>query len=243
MKIVIPLAGRGSRFKNQGYNMPKPLIPIGNKPMIGWAIESVKKLYPQAKSKDFIFIVLKEHEDGYEISDTLKKLAGQDITIRIIDEVTEGAACTVLTTEDLINNDEDMLTCDCDQFFDCPEFENLRKLAIKNNWGGLVPTFEKDSPAYSYVKLDENGNAIETAEKKIISTHAAVGIYYFTKGANFVWAAKEMIKKNIRYNNEFYMCPLYNELIKRGDVVKIVPTKEWMTIGTPEEAKIFLNTR
>lgn len=241
MKIVIPLAGRGSRFQHL-TKTPKPLIEVAGKPMIQWPIESLTKLYPEASSKDFVLICLKEHEEKYGISNELKRLIGSDITLRYIDKVTEGAACTVLTAEEIINNDEDILTCDCDQYFICRDFNSIRKMAIKKGWSGLVPVFKSDNPAYSYLKTNQVGDVTQTAEKQVISNHAAIGIYYFTQGKHFIWAAKEMMKKNIRFKNEFYMCPVYNHLIERGDVVRLVPTKEWMTLGTPVEAELFSQT-
>ncbi len=239
MKIVVPMAGRGSRFAKAGVTAPKPLIEVKGKPMIQWAIESIKLIYPDAKDNDFIFICLQEHEDNYQIGNKLKMLVGPNINLIYINEVTDGAACTVLKAKDLINNEEDMLTCDCDQFFRCPQFISYRQQALENNWGGLIPTSEKSSPAYSYIRLDEKGDAVETAEKKQISTHAAIGIYYFTQGRKFVAAAETMIEKNKRINNEFYLCPVYNELIAEKEIVKIVPTDLWMTLGTPDEAKYF----
>ena len=238
MKIIIPMAGRGSRFSH--IKLPKPLIKVLGKPMVQWSIESLKTAYPPAKSHDFIFICLEEHEKQFQISKTLKKLAGNDCTIRYLKTTTEGPVCTVLSIKDLINNNEDMMTCDCDQYFICPNFYSHRNQARKNNWGGLIPTYDSSSPNYSYVQLGKNGNAIKTAEKQVISRNAAIGIYYFTKGEYFVRYAHEMIKKNIRYNNEFYMTPLYNLLIQSGKIVRIVPTKKWMTLGTPSEAEKFI---
>lgn len=242
MKIVIPMAGRGSRFAKAGYTKPKPLIEILGKPMIAWSIKSIRGFYPEARNRDFIFLILKEHEDKYRISDSLRKIAGANINITFVSRVTEGAACTVLLVKSFIESDEDIVVVDSDQFIVCPDFSKNRRLAAETDWGGFIVTAEKSSPAYSYARTDERGNVLETSEKKQISTHASAGAYYFGKGKYFVRAAEEMIRKNIRFNNEFYLCPVYNEIIAMGKIVRIVPAEFWMTIGTPEEMKLFEET-
>ena len=233
------MAGRGSRFAKVGYTTPKPLIEVLSRPMIMWSIESIRGFYPSAQDRDFIFLILKEHEEKYKISDSLRKLVGPAINVITVDAVTEGATCTVLLAKDFINSDEDMVVVDSDQFIVCPGFAETQQLAVQNDWGGFIVTDEKSSPAYSYARTDDSGNVVETAEKKQISTHASAGAYYFGKGRYFVQAAEEMIRKNIRFNNEFYLCPVYNEVIAMNKIVRIVPVELWMTLGTPEEAQYF----
>ena len=238
MKIVMPMAGRGSRFTKIGVTTPKPLIEVLRKSMIRWSVEGVRHTYSEVKDSDFVFICLEEHEREYKISETLRALAGSKATVLFTPTVTEGAACTVLLAKGHIDDDEDMLMVDSDHFVVCPEFKKHRELAIKNDWGGLIPTFERTAPNYSYARIDEQGNVVETREKQMISTHAAV-MYYFTKWKYFVSAAEAMIEKNIRYNNEFYMCPVYNEVIAQGKIVRTLPVKLALHLGTPEEAKYF----
>jgi dTDP-glucose pyrophosphorylase len=238
MKIVIPMAGSGSRFVNVGVTQPKPLIEVAGKTMIQWSIEGMRCTCPDAKDSDFVFICRADHEQDYQMSKKLKAMAGPGATIILTPSITDGAACTVLLAKGLIDNDEDMLMCDSDHFVICPELKKAREEARRNNWGGLIPVIEKTSTKYSYVRLDEQGNVVETREKQLISTHAAV-MYYFTKGKYFVSAAEAMIKKNIRYNNEFYMCPVYNEVIAQGKIVRTIPVKLAIHLGTPEDAAYF----
>jgi len=232
------MAGRGSRFVNIGVTKPKPLIEVLGKTMVQWSIEGARHTYPQAKDSDFVFICHADHERDYKISETLKALAGPKATVLFTPVVTEGAACTVLLAKDHIDGDEDMLMIDADHFVVCPEFEKAREEARLSGWGGLIPTFERTAPNYSYARTDEQGNVVETREKQVISTHAAV-MYYFTKWKYFVSAAEAMIAKNIRYNNEFYMCPVYNEVIAQGHIVRTVPVELALHLGTPEEARYF----
>lgn len=239
MKIVMPMAGRGSRFANIGIITPKPLIEVLGKTMVQWSIEGARHTTPELKDSDFIFICLQEHEENYQISKTLKAFAGPNCTVLFTPVVTEGAACTVLLAKGHIDDDEDMLMVDSDHFVFCPALRDARKEAWRNDWGGIIPTFERTAPNYSYARIDDEGNVVETREKQVISTHAAV-MYYFAKWKYFVSAAEAMIQKNIRYNNEFYMCPVYNEVIAQGHIVRTVPTELALHLGTPEELKYFI---
>ncbi|MBI4085838.1 MAG: glycosyltransferase family 2 protein [Candidatus Liptonbacteria bacterium] len=238
MKIVMPMAGRGSRFTKIGVTTPKPLIEVLGKTMVQWSIEGMRHTRPEIKDSDFVFICHADHERDYGISARLQRIA-PGATVLFTPVVTEGAACTVLLAKRYIDDEEDMLMVDSDHFVVCPEFRKHRELAIKNDWGGLIPTFERTAPNYSYARIDEQGNVVETREKQVISTHAAV-MYYFTKWKYFVSAAEAMIQKNIRYNNEFYMCPVYNEVIAQGHIVRTIPVELAMHLGTPEELQYFI---
>ncbi len=246
MKIIMPMAGRGSRFVKVGITRPKPLIEVAGKSMVQWSVEGVRHTYPEIKDSDFIFICHSDHERDYKISEALKAIA-PGATILFTPVVTEGAACTVLLAKGHIDDEEDMMVVDSDHFVVCQEFKKHRELAIKNGWGGLLPTIERDTPQYSYdrlkyysyARLDDEGNVVETREKQVISTHGTV-MYYFTKWKYFVSAAEAMIEKNSRYNNEFYMCPVYNEVIAHGHIVRTLPVQLAMHLGTPEEAEYFV---
>lgn len=241
MKIVVPMAGRGSRFAPS--DIPKPLIPILGKPMLAWSLESVLYSFPRVRAKDFIFISLREHEEKFQITDQVERMIGKGFQIKFLDTVTDGPVCTVLTIKDLLDPEEDFLTCDCDQYFRCRALRSTVEEAREHGWAGLIPTFESRSTAYSYVKLDRKKNATATAEKKVISSHAAIGIYYFGKSTIFTDAAEEMVRDDLRTKNEFYMSPLYNIVIKNGGTVRIVQTEKWQTLGTPEEAQQFIDSQ
>jgi len=208
--------------------------------MVAWAIETIQRMV-YFDPKDCIFVCLQEQEDQNQISKKLREIIGSEIAVCFTPEVTEGAACTALLTKPLIDTEEDVLFMDCDHFILCEKFKQAREQALKGEIAGLIPTIESTNPAFSYSQTDERGQVIRTAEKELISTHASVGIYYFTQGRDFVWAAEQMIKKNLRHgsNQEFYMCPAYNELLAAGKRVKTVPAEVWLTLGTPEDLDVF----
>lgn len=236
MKVVIPMAGRGSRFKEVGYKGPKPLIEVAGRPMIQWAVESVKNAV-QVENADFIFVMLKEHESEFQIGQKMAELVPGSQAL-FIDEVTAGAAATVYLTNKLVDPEEELFITDSDQFFKMASFNKEREKALVSNYAGIIPTAEKNSPAYSYAEIDKNGYVLKTAEKELISTHAAIGVYYFTKSKFFMDSIQYMMDNKMLTKKEYYVCPVYNEVIKRGKVT-IVNADFWMTMGTPAEKEAF----
>lgn len=237
LNIVIPMAGRGSRFQDAGYAFPKPLIDINGQTMIEVVVKNLK---PNTDHK-FIFICQKEHYEKYDLHNILKNITDNKFEVVLINGITQGAACTVLCATKYIDNDNDLIIANSDQFiqFDINEFI---KKARNGNVDGLIMTFKASHPKWSYTRIDNEGNVLEVAEKKVISDKATVGIYYFKKGSDFVKGAQSMIKKNIQHNNEFYVCPVYNELILSGEKIHIsdIKPEEMHGLGTPEDLDQFL---
>lgn len=239
LNIVIPMAGRGSRFAEAGYKDPKPLIPVYGKPMIQVVVEN---LTPKCEHR-FIFICQNQHINDYNLTTKLKSYA-KNVEIIGIDGITEGQVCTVLKAKDLINNDDPLMTANSDQFidFDINDYLNVMN---KNNLDGLIMTMKADDPKWSYAKTNEDGFVTETAEKKVISEDATVGIFNFKQGKDLVNSAEQMIKDDIRVNGEFYTCPCYNYLIKKGQKIGIYGIGEEYNgmygLGIPKDLDFFLN--
>ena len=234
MIILVPMAGAGSRFKNAGYKNPKPLIDVAGMPMIERVIKNIS--YPEAH---YVFIAQKKHLQEHPGIKTKLTESAEKVSIVEIDGLTEGAACTTLLAKHLIDKEEELLICNSDQWVDwIPEhFFNYSK-----DFDGVIPYFTADSPKHSYSKINFHTGLIEqVAEKQVISNFATVGIYYWNSGAMYVKCAESMISKNIRFNNEFYICPVYNELItQHSGRVSPYPVFEMRGMGTPEELTKFL---
>jgi len=229
MNILIPMAGAGSRFEKAGYTFPKPLIEIHGKPMIQKVVENLNI------DGRHIFLVQKEHYDKYALN-YLLPLISPGCEIIQVDGVTEGAACTTLLAKHLINNDAPLITANSDQFV---EFEEGWQDQL-NTWAdGNILTFTATHPKWSFARVEE-GIVKEVAEKKPISDTATVGIYHWKKGSDYVKYAEQMIEKDIRVNNEFYVCPVFNEAIKDGKKIKTIPIKKMWGLGTPEDLRYFL---
>lgn len=237
LNIVVPMAGRGSRFQEAGYAFPKPLIDVAGKTMIEVVINNLR---PNCDHK-FIFICQKGHYEKYDLYDVLKNATNNNFEVIQIDGITEGAACTVLCATKYINNENDLLIANSDQFIEI-NINNFVNEARNGDKDGLIMTFFASHPKWSYARVDESNRVLEVAEKKIISKNATVGIYYFQRGSDFVQSAQSMIKNNIRYNNEFYVCPVYNEMILRDKNIYIsnIQQKQMHGLGTPEDLNNFL---
>ena len=234
MNILIPMAGEGSRFAKEGYTFPKPLIDVNGKPMIQSVVENLDF------NANYIFLVRKDHIKKYEgLADTLQRITNGRCTIVEVDGLTEGAACTALLAKKYIDNDEDLLIANSDQIIEySPENFNLMKELT--DCDAMVYTFEAVHPKWSFVKTNSRGVVTEVAEKRPISNIATCGIYWYRKGSDFVKYAEQMIEKDIRVNNEFYIAPVYNELISDGGTLVPFFVHEMWGIGTPEDLRAFL---
>jgi NDP-sugar pyrophosphorylase family protein len=235
LTVVIPMAGAGSRFEVAGYTFPKPLIEVKGKPMIQLVLET---LNIEAK---YIFIVRKEHIAKYSLKEFLNQIA-PGCEVITTDGLTEGSACTVLLAKEFIDNDNPILMANSDQYIEWDAFEFMKN-NINNNFDGSILTFEATHPKWSFVKIDNEGFVTEVAEKKPISNIATVGIYWWLKGSDFVKYAEKMIEKDIRVNNEFYICPVFNEAIAEDKKIGIFNVDEMWGIGTPEDLNYFLSTK
>ena len=232
MNILIPMAGAGSRFQIAGYTFPKPLIDVEGKPMIQVVVDNLNI------DANFIYVVQKEHRLKYNL-DTLLNLITPNCKIVEVDGITDGAACTTLLAKQFINSDAPLLMANSDQFLEWDSNEFMYKMIEQKSDGGIV-TFAATHPKWSFVKLDDNGYIIEVAEKKPISNIATVGVYYWAKGSDYVKYAEQMIKKNIKTNNEFYVCPVYNEAIEAGMKIRNFNINKMWGIGTPEDLNYFI---
>lgn len=234
LNVLIPMAGAGSRFEQAGYTFPKPLIEVNGKPMIQIVVENLNI------NANYIYVVQKSHRIKYNL-DALLNLITPGCRVIEVDGVTEGAACTALLARNLINTDEPLFFANSDQFVEWDSNEFMYKMNETDSDGGIV-TFEATHPKWSFAKVNDSGIVTEVAEKNPISNTATVGFYYWKKGSDFVKFAESMIEKNIRVNNEFYVCPVFNQAIKEGKIIRTFNIKKMWGLGTPEDLKYYLET-
>jgi HAD superfamily hydrolase (TIGR01509 family) len=232
MNVLIPMAGAGSRFEQAGYTFPKPLIDVNGKPMIQRVVENLNI------DARHIFIVQKSHYEKYSLQHTLN-LISPNCEIVQVEGMTEGAACTTLLAKEFINNDEPLILANSDQYVEW-ESNQFMYSCMADDIDGSILTFRSTHPKWSYAKLNEEGFVTEVAEKKPISDNATVGIYFWKKGSDYVSCAESMVEKNIRVNNEFYVCPVYNEALLIGARVKTFNIDKMWGLGTPEDLDTFL---
>jgi len=232
MNVLIPMAGRGSRFADVGYTFPKPLIEVNGKPMIQVVLENLNI------EANYTFVVRKEHYDKYSLQ-YLLSLISPGCNIVQVDEITEGSACTTLLAKEFINNDDPLLLANSDQFMEWNSNECLYAFNADGIDAGIL-TFKATHPKWSYAKVGEDGFVSEVAEKKPISEDATVGVYFWKKGSDYVKYTEQMIDKDIRTNGEFYICPVFNEAIADGKKIRIKEIERMWGIGTPEDLNYFL---
>jgi len=232
LNILIPMAGAGSRFEQAGYTFPKPLIEVRKKPMIQVVVENLNI------KANYIYVVQKSHREKYNL-DALLTLITPGCKIVETEGMTEGAACTALLAKEHINSDSPLFFANSDQFVEWDSNEFLYKMNETNADGGIV-TFEATHPKWSFAKVNEQGLVTEVAEKNPISNIATIGFYYWKNGSDFVKYAEQMIDKDIRVNNEFYVCPVFNEAIEDGKAIRTFDVKEMWGLGTPEDLNYYL---
>jgi dTDP-glucose pyrophosphorylase len=232
LNVLIPMAGAGSRFAQAGYTFPKPLIEVRGKPMIQVVVENLNI------EANYIFLVQKSHYEKYNLQSVLSILK-PGCKIVQVDGLTEGAACTTLLAKEFIDNDEPLVMANSDQFVEWDSNNVMYSFTADGIDGGIL-TFKATHPKWSYAKLDENGFVSQVAEKNPISDNATVGVYYWNKGSDYVKYAEQMIEKNIRTNNEFYVCPVFNEAIADGKKIRVKEISKMWGIGTPEDLNYFL---
>ncbi len=232
LNVLIPMAGAGSRFAQAGYTFPKPLIQVNGTPMIQVVVDNLQL------DANYIFVVQKEHVEKYNI-DSMLKIIVPNCTVIETNGLTEGAACTALLAKEFINNDNPLFFANSDQYVEWNPIEFMYAMQETQADGGIV-TFKDTHPKWSFAKVDENDVVVEVAEKKPISDNATVGYYYWKHGSDFVKYAEQMIRKNIRINNELYVCPVYNEAIADGKVIRTHLIEKMWSLGTPEDLKYYL---
>jgi dTDP-glucose pyrophosphorylase len=239
LNIVVPIAGRGSRFTAAGFVTPKPLIDVHGKPMIEVVIDNVR---PSCAHR-FIFLALEEHLEATPLRSVLRR-AAPGCEIVPVAGVTEGAACTVLLARDLIDAADPLMIANTDQWVEVNIDRYLARMDSERA-DGLIMTMTAADPKWSFVGRDRRGRVDRVVEKQPVSSEATVGIYNFRDGRAFVSAADQMVAKDLRVNGEFYVAPVYNELIDGGATIATynvgaVGAGMW-GLGTPEDLAEFLS--
>ena len=233
LNVLIPMAGAGSRFQQAGYTFPKPMIQIHNKPMIQVVVDNL------GLEANYHFVVQKEHREKYNLDTFLNLITPGSVKVIEVDCITEGAACTALLAKEFIDNDNPLFFANSDQYVEWNSVEFMYNMQETNADGGIV-TFKATHPKWSFAKVDDDGLVTEVAEKNPISDNATVGYYYWKHGSDFVKYAEDMIQKDIRVNNEFYVCPVFNQAIEDNKKIRVYDVKGMWGLGTPEDLEYYI---
>ena len=232
--IVVPMGGEGRQFADRGYTFPKPLVEVAGQPLI----EIVARNLTPSCAHRFVFVCKQEHIQKFALGDVLE-LVAPGCRIVTMAKPTAGALCSVLLGMEHLEHEDELLIANADQWIDSP-IDAFLSEARSSGWDGAIMTFPNTHPRWSYVRT-ENDLAVAVAEKQPISRNATAGLYYFRRGVDFVRGAERMLFKNASFSGEFYVAPVYNELVLAGKRVGIFPiaASQMHGLGTPEEVERF----
>lgn len=234
MKVILPMAGRGSRFANEGFRIPKPLIEIKGKPMFAWALKSLEKI----AFDELIFIALKEFEEQFSLSSIIEKHCTFPYKIVWLDEVTDGQLCTVITADTWIQDDDDILIVPSDTWVRSPIGEDIQSRT--NGCKGIISVINVPGEQWSFAKTEVGSEqVIKVAEKKRISDWASTGLYYFSHWKSLMEIAQDMIQHHETTKGEYYIIPAYQKLIDQGEQVIISKAESMWDMGTPDSKEKF----
>lgn len=242
VNIVIPMAGKSSRFFDAGFTVPKFLLPLspaeGSKTMIEGAVDSLHM------EGNLIFIIQRDH-CKYNIDSFLKEKYPA-CNILYLERYTGGCVESVYeAAAGYINNDMPLIISNCDQYLDWDSSEFMR-VCSQDGVDGCVLTYFSDTNKNSYCKVNSEGRCTEFREKVVISEHALVGVHYWKRGSDFILSAKNMLDHNVRDAGEYYVSTSYNYLIERGKNIAICSLREgeiYHSIGVPQSYYEYLQMR
>lgn len=231
--LIMPMGGAGSRFVKEGFDLPKPLIPINGKPFFYWATKSIEKFI---NLKDITFVILKEHVISYKLDKKILQYFSNANIVVIPEMFKEGPVLTCLEGAKQINDSLPIIFNDCDQMFKCSSLNEYCNNSKFDECDGALLTFNSDSPKFSYVQFDKKGNVTKTVEKIVVSNEAICGAYYFASAKIFKDAVKEYIN-NCEYN-ELFVSGLYNIMLQQGKKIITFKVDKHIPYGTPAEYEI-----
>lgn len=233
MIVVVPMAGRGSRYVTAGVSIPKPLVLVGGKPMVLRALVSLEHL-PISK---LVFIGLREHQDQFDFISLLKNYQHLTTEFVLLDDVTEGQLCTVLTASQWLDTEEDLLIAASDTYIKSSLASHI--LNKEPGCSGLISVATLPGDRWSFARTDDSGRVVEVAEKKRISDHASTGLYYFSSAREFADVGESMIRNKKKTMGEYYVIPVYQKMIEAGKWIGISQADEMWDMGTPEAKEKF----
>lgn len=231
MKLIMPMAGLGSRF---GPGSIKPTIDVCGLPMFVHSERCIGIDFDER-----IFITRKEHQLKEFIWDWYPTA-----TVIELDELTEGTACTIMMAREHFEDGSSIFISNCDQHIEW-DVSGALEVMKQDGVDGLIANFHcpERNTKWSYAVVNENKNVTRVAEKNPISDWATAGYYYWRDGRHFIQSVENMIAANDRVNNEFYTCPTYNYTLQLANVgdVKHYEVERMQGIGTPEDLEIYQN--
>lgn len=236
--IVITMAGRGSRFVEAGYKLPKYEIPAHQRSLFDWSMLSLRNFLE--KDSRLIFVCLAENHSGDYVRSRCRAMGLDDIHVLELESLTDGQATSAYLSRALWREDAPLLIYNIDTYVSP---RALRPADIRSGSDGWVPCFQVPGDHWSFVKLGQDGWAVDLAEKTRISSNASIGLYWFASAARYTQAYERFFADPANLvRGERYIAPLYRQLLAEGGKISIsdLPLEDVHVLGTPAELNRFL---
>ena len=229
------MAGRGSRLAGHPSGLPKPLIEVAGRPLWEWATRCL----PIDSAAQLIFVILREHEERYGLSVRLRSaFRTTQVETVVLDGVTDGQLRTVVESKHLLQEEDSLLIFNADTWFrhDVGDF-----LTAADRFAGVLGVAQRPGDQWSFVRTNAIGEVVEVAEKRRISGLACTGLYHFASTLQFMEDALTMFAGGKSINGEYFVAPLYQLMIDRGERLTTAFAAEFFPLGTPKELLDFDN--
>ena len=244
MKIIIPMAGSGQRFKDKGYKDPKPLIKVLNKRIIEYVIDGFDKY-----NDEFIFICNHDHIEKTDMLSVLRNLVYKSQIISIRPHKL-GPVYTVKQAFDYISDNEQIIIsyCDAGLVWDYRKFLETIKITDVDGCLATHTGFHPHSLFSGLMAhcLIENNKVLQVKEKSSYTDNpmdeqASSGTYYFKKGSDLKKYCNMAIDEEISYNGEYYITLIYNLLIRDNLNICSYLIDKVISLGTPAEIESYIS--
>lgn len=232
LHLIMPMAGGGTRFLRDGFEQPKPMLPLRGRPFFYYATESVRRFAPVGR---ITFVVLSEHVKRFGIDRAIREFY-PDAELVVLPEVLNGAVLTCLCGAETAKDGVPVLFNDCDHLFRCDAFGDFCRAGRFDTPDGALLTFHSRDARYSYAETDADGHVCRTVEKQAVSDQAICGAYYFKDRQTFRSAAETYLTR-CAYS-EYYVSGVYNEMVAAGKAIRVFPVDYHIPFGTPEEYSV-----
>lgn len=236
--IVITMAGRGSRFYEAGYTMPKYEIMAHGHSLFHWSMRSLKNFVTPGSR--LIYVCLAENHSADYVYGQCRILGLKDVHIVELDQVTDGQATSAYMSRALWQPNASLLIYNIDTYVN-PNV--LQPAQIRQGSDGWIPCFGAAGDHWSFVKIGEDGWATDVTEKQRISDHASIGLYWFSRAEEYVRSYENFFADQANLvRGERYIAPMYKSIMKIGGHISVtdLPIKDVHVLGTPNELKQFM---
>jgi NDP-sugar pyrophosphorylase family protein len=239
---LLPMVGAGVRFQRQGYQEPKPLVPVAGVSMVQRSLDTL----PAASR--WVAVVRSDHLQHPGLLPALRANGRPMETIEVA-QLTEGQACTCLLAAEKLPPDVPLLIAPCDTAMVYDEWR-YAALTAEPNLDCVVWTFRNHPHAnrnpkqYGWCRTAADGTVLEVKCKEAFGPDVSrdpgiIGAFWFRRAGHFVELTRELIRLNRRVNNEFYADSVVQLLVETGGRAKVFDVKHYVCFGTPDDVKTY----